>query len=106
MSLVDSLTTGAQVGALLPLLTAIVQRPAWSAQVKKIVAVVLALVAGVVTVAASGGWAQFQQGSLTFATIIAVLTVSQSTYDLLWKPSGIAPVIERVTTPIRTDAPE
>ncbi|MFF0481985.1 hypothetical protein [Streptomyces sp. NPDC004435] len=106
MSLVDSLTTGAQVGALLPLLTAIVQRPVWSPQVKKIVAVVLALVAGVVTVAASGGWQQFQHGSLTFATIIAVLTVSQSTYDLLWKPTRIAPVIERATTPASANAPE
>ncbi|WP_435060386.1 hypothetical protein [Streptomyces sp. bgisy060] len=99
MSTLDSLTAGAQVGTLLPLFTAVVQRPAWSAEVKKIVAVVLALIAGVITVAASGGWQQFQHGSLTFVTIAAVLTVSQSTYDLLWKPSRIAPVIERATTP-------
>ncbi|MEU1355278.1 hypothetical protein ABZ410_15460 [Streptomyces cinnamoneus] len=99
MSTLDSITTGAQVGALLPLLTAIVQRPAWSAEVKKAVAVVLALVAGVVTVAASGGWAQFQHGTLTFATLTAVLAASQTTYDLLWKPSKVAPVIEAVTSP-------
>ncbi|GHG80136.1 hypothetical protein [Streptomyces griseocarneus] len=99
MSTLDSITTGAQVGALLPLLTAIVQRPAWSAEVKKVVAVVLALVAGVVTVAASGGWAQFQHGTLTFATLTAVLAASQATYDLLWKPSKVAPVIESVTSP-------
>ncbi|MEU8540919.1 hypothetical protein AB0C52_13180 [Streptomyces sp. NPDC048717] len=106
MSLVTSLTTGAQVGALLPLLTAIVQRPHWSPRAKKIVAVAVAVAAGVVTVAATGGWQQFQHGSLTLATVIAVLTVSQSTYDLLWKPSQIAPVIERATTPTAVKASE
>ncbi|NUL21861.1 hypothetical protein [Streptomyces lunaelactis] len=98
MSTLDSITTGAQVGAVLPLLTAIVQRPAWSAEVKKVVAVVLALVAGVATVAASGGWEQFQQGTLAFATITAVLAASQTTYDLIWKPSKVAPAIESVTS--------
>ncbi|MFP3990979.1 hypothetical protein U9R90_26635 [Streptomyces sp. E11-3] len=99
MSTLDSITTGAQVGAFLPLLTAIVQRPAWSADVKKVVAVALALVAGVVTVAASGGVDQFQHGTLTFATLAAVLAASQSTYDLIWKPSKVAPAIESVTSP-------
>ncbi|MGG7574076.1 hypothetical protein [Streptomyces sirii] len=103
MSTLDSITTGAQVGALLPLLTAIVQRPAWSTEVKKVVAVVLALVAGVVTVAASGGWEQFQHGTLTFATLTAVLAASQSTYDLVWKPSKVAPAIESVTSPKRPE---
>ncbi|WP_328333310.1 MULTISPECIES: hypothetical protein [unclassified Streptomyces] len=99
MSTIDSITTGAQVGAILPLLTAIVQRPAWSAEVKKAVAVVLALVAGVGTVAASGGWEQFQHSTLAVATITAVLAASQTTYDLIWKPSKVAPAIESVTTP-------
>ncbi|MER5301291.1 hypothetical protein ABT039_17715 [Streptomyces lasiicapitis] len=99
MSTLDSITTGAQVGALLPLLTAIVQRPAWPAEVKKTVAVILALVAGIVTVAASGGWDQFQHGTLTFATLATVLAASQATYDLIWKPSKVAPVIESVTSP-------
>ncbi|MFG2865440.1 hypothetical protein [Streptomyces sioyaensis] len=103
MSTLDSITTGAQVGALLPLLTAIVQRPAWSTEVKKVVAVVLALAAGVFTVAASGGWEQFQHGALTFATLATVLAASQSTYDLIWKPSKVAPVIESVTSPKRPE---
>lgn len=99
MSTLDSITSGALVGALLPLLTAVVQRPAWSAEVKKVVAVVIALVAGVATVAASGGWEQFQHGTLTFATVTAVLAASQATYDLIWKPSKVAPAIESVTSP-------
>ncbi|MCX4677596.1 hypothetical protein OG413_20200 [Streptomyces sp. NBC_01433] len=101
MSTLDSITTGAQVGAVLPLLTAIVQRPAWSVEVKKVVAVIVSLVAGVATVAVSGGWEQFQHGTLTFATVGAVLVGSQATYDLVWKPSKVAPVIESVTSPKR-----
>ncbi|MCX4976427.1 hypothetical protein [Streptomyces sp. NBC_00620] len=98
MTALDSLTTGAQVGAVLPLLTAVVQRPAWSAKAKKIVAVVAAVVAGVLTVAADGGLDQLQHGSLTAATILGVLAASQTSYDLVWKPSTLAPVIEALTT--------
>ncbi|MEV8344536.1 hypothetical protein ACFVHQ_22840 [Actinomycetes bacterium NPDC127524] len=94
----ESLATGVQVGAVLPLLTAVVQRPAWSAQYKKVVAVVAALVAGVVAVAADGGWDQFTHGKLTTVTILGVLAASQTSYDLVWKPSKIAPVIEFLTT--------
>ncbi|MFE2181334.1 hypothetical protein [Streptomyces sp. NPDC059455] len=98
MTTFESLATGAQVGTVLPLLTAIVQRPAWSAKWKKIVAVVAALIAGTVTVAADGGWDQFQHGKLTGATILGVLAASQTSYDLVWKPSKLAPLIEAFTT--------
>jgi hypothetical protein len=98
MSTLDSLTAGAQVGAVLPLLTAVVQRPAWSEQAKKRVAVVIALLAGVFTVAAEGGWTQFQHGHLTAATLLGVMTASQASYDLLWKPSRVAPWIEAKTS--------
>jgi peptidoglycan/LPS O-acetylase OafA/YrhL len=97
MSTLESLSTGFQVGAVLPLLTAIVQRPAWSAQYKKIVAVITALVAGVVAVAVEGGWDQFQHGKLTMATLLGVLAASQTSYDLVWKPSKLAPMIESLT---------
>ncbi|MFD9394130.1 hypothetical protein ACFWBB_26360 [Streptomyces sp. NPDC060000] len=94
----ESLSTGVQVGAVLPLLTAVVQRPAWSAKYKKVVAVVAALVAGVVAVAADGGWDQFTHGKLTTVTILGVLAASQTSYDLVWKPSKLAPIIEALTT--------
>ncbi|MEU1273548.1 hypothetical protein [Streptomyces sp. NPDC005799] len=94
----ESLTTGVQVGTVLPLLTAVVQRPAWSAKYKKVVAVVVALVAGVATVAADSGWDQFEHGKLTMATILGVLAASQTSYDLVWKPSKLAPIIEALTT--------
>jgi peptidoglycan/LPS O-acetylase OafA/YrhL len=94
----EALSTGGQVGAVLPLLTAIVQRPAWSERYKKVVAVVAALVAGVVAAAADGGWDQFQHGKLTLVTIFGVLAASQTSYDLVWKPSKLAPIIEAITT--------
>ena len=94
----ESLSTGVQVGAVLPLLTAIVQRPAWSSKYKKVVAVVVALVAGVAAVAADGGWDQFEHGKLTMATVLGVLAASQTSYDLVWKPSKLAPMIEALTT--------
>ncbi|MFE6639484.1 hypothetical protein ACFVFT_38025 [Streptomyces tendae] len=93
----EALSTGVQVGAVLPLLTAVVQRPAWSAAYKKVVAVVAALIAGVATVAADGGWDQFQHGKLTMATVFGVLAASQTSYDLLWKPSKLAPWVEALT---------
>ncbi|MER6616257.1 hypothetical protein [Streptomyces xantholiticus] len=94
----EALTAGAQVGTVLPLLTAVVQRPAWSASMKKVVAVLAALVAGVGTVAGTGGLEQFSHGVPTMATILAVLAVSQTSYDLLWKPSKVAPMLEAATT--------
>ncbi|MGX1268113.1 hypothetical protein [Streptomyces phaeoluteigriseus] len=94
----EALSTGGQVGAVLPLLTAVVQRPAWSAKHKKVVAVVAALVAGVVAVAADGGWDQFQHAKLTTVTLLGVLAASQTSYDLVWKPSKLAPMIEAITT--------
>ncbi|QOV40143.1 hypothetical protein IM697_18115 [Streptomyces ferrugineus] len=94
----EALSTGGQVGAVLPLLTAVVQRPAWSAKYKKAVAVVVSLVAGVFAVAAAGGWDQFQHSKLTMVTILGVLAASQTSYDLVWKPSKLAPMIESLTT--------
>lgn len=95
----DALTSGVSVGAVLPLLTAVVQRPAWSAKWKKVVAVAVAVVGGVGTVAAHGGLAQLQHGHVTVATLLGVLAASQTTYDLVWKPSNLAPMIEALTTP-------
>ncbi|MCD9904646.1 hypothetical protein LUR56_40240 [Streptomyces sp. MT29] len=99
MSTLASLSTGAQVGAVLPLLTAVVQRPAWSAKIKQVVALAMALIAGVLTVAIDSGWAQFQlqHGALAPLTILSVLAASQTTYDLLWKPTKIAPWVEART---------
>ncbi|MFD4933434.1 hypothetical protein [Streptomyces virginiae] len=99
MSTLDSIAAGSAVGSLLPLLTAVVQRPGWSVRTKKIVATVTALLAGLVTVGSVGGLEQFQHGLPTLGTLAAVLAASQAAYDLVWKPTSIAPAIESVTSP-------
>lgn len=99
MSTLDTIAVGSGVGALLPLLTAIVQQPFWSPSVKRIVAVVLALGAGVITVVSTGGLDQFTHGLPTLGTLAAVLAASQAAHDLLWKPSTITSRIESKTSP-------
>uniref|UniRef100_UPI003F494171 hypothetical protein n=1 Tax=Streptomyces sp. CA-136453 TaxID=3240050 RepID=UPI003F494171 len=102
MSTLDTIAVGSGVGTLLPLLTAIVQQPFWSASVKRVVAVVLALGAGVITVASTGsGLDQFTHGIPTLGTLAAVLAASQAAHDLLWKPSTITSRIESKTSPQR-----
>ncbi|WP_404949129.1 hypothetical protein HFP70_35695 [Streptomyces sp. ARC14] len=105
-STLQTIAAGSGVGGLLPLVTAIVQRPHWSVQTKQLVAVVVALVAGVATVVSSGGLAQFENGWLSIGTIGAVLAASQAAYDLIWKPTSLAPAIESATTPKRARAAE
>ncbi|MFB8026035.1 MULTISPECIES: hypothetical protein [unclassified Streptomyces] len=91
---------GSGVGSVLPLITAVLQRPEWSVRAKKITAVVVALLAGLGTVASVDGLDQFQHGALpALATVGAVVAASQSAYDLIWKPLRIAPAIERATSP-------
>ncbi|MEU5181164.1 hypothetical protein AB0G49_14040 [Streptomyces longwoodensis] len=97
-STLEVIGTGSAVGALLPLLTAVVQKPHWAANVKRTVALVAAAVGGIVTVASTGGLAQFQQPVTALGGIAAVIAASQATYDLLWKPSKIAPSVEAVTS--------
>ncbi|MGW7596234.1 hypothetical protein [Streptomyces rubiginosohelvolus] len=98
--------TGSAVGGLRPLITAVVQRPEWSVRAKKIVAALMALLAGVATVASTNGLGQLQHGLPTLGTIGAVLAVSPSAHDLIWKPSGIAPAIESITSPKTSPAAE
>lgn len=99
MSTLNTIAAGSGVGALLPLLTAIVQQPFWSASLKRAVAVVVALFAGVVTVASTGGIEQFTHGLPALGTIAAVLAASQAAHDLVWKPSTVSTKIESVTSP-------
>ncbi|MEW1657850.1 hypothetical protein [Streptomyces sp. NPDC093707] len=97
MSTLNTIATGTAVGALLPLLTAIVQQPHWSASVKRVVAVVVALIGGVITVASTGGTGLFSQGLPTLGTLAAVLAASQATFDLVWQPSTVTGRIEAKT---------
>ncbi|MER7937952.1 MULTISPECIES: hypothetical protein [unclassified Streptomyces] len=92
------IATGSAVGSGIPLLTAIVQDPRWPAGAKRVVAVLAALLGGVVTVISTGGIAQFEHPLPALGAIAAVLAASQTTYNLIWKPSKLAPAVENATS--------
>lgn len=83
------------VGFFAPPVIAIIQQQKWSNAVRASVTFVLALVAG-------AGTAYFQ-GDLTgkrFVEATLVILVSAiSTYHGFWKPTGIGPKLEKVTSP-------
>jgi hypothetical protein len=82
------------VGALTPPLVAIVQRPTFNRTFRVIVMIAAAIIDGVVV--------SWLQGDLNFARFtnsaliagVAIITA----YHGIWKPSGIAPSIERASS--------
>lgn len=72
-----------------PAITAVLNKPHFSSQVKQLVAlavaVVLAVIAMFVTDGFTGGW---------YAVILTVVGISQAAYALIWKTTGAAPAIE------------
>lgn len=83
-------------GVLTPILVSLVQQPRWSQSLRAIVALVVAVIVGVLTVLANGGFAD-ASGSL--GIIALVLVASNTAYKTFWKPTGVAPVIEDKTSP-------
>ncbi len=90
------------VGVLTPLLTSLVQQPTWSNQVRTIVGALVAILLGVGTVLANGG---FQDASGSLGIIALVMVASMATYRNLWGPkaTGVASRIESATSPNRTE---
>lgn len=72
-------------GILLPLAIAVIVRYGWSAQIKMLAAVVLAVVDAVVVTGLTHGW--HFDGHL-MATVAAVLALSQTTYRNIWSKLG------------------
>lgn len=85
---------GLILGVLSPILISVVQQPSWSGQVRTLVGVVVSLAIGVLTVLANGG-ADLKDW---LATLALVLVASQATYRGIFKPSGAADAIEKVTS--------
>ncbi|MGL5816641.1 MAG: hypothetical protein ACRCYR_03690 [Phycicoccus sp.] len=87
------------VGAVTPLLTSVVQQPALSDRSRRIVAVVVSAVIGVVVAATSGelavnDWSDFAE--LT-GVVGVVWAAAEAFYQKVWKPTGVAPAIEGAT---------
>lgn len=83
------------LGVLTPLVVSVVQQPKWPSQLRAVVALVAAVVVGTVTVLANGG---FDDTSGVLGIIALVLVASNTAYATLWKPTGIAPLIEAKTS--------
>lgn len=86
------------IGAMLPPIVAVIQQPKWSAGARAIVTVLLCLIAGTAT-AYFEGTNVLRFGPEWGAACLRVLVAAQATYVAFWKPTGIAPAIERVTAP-------
>lgn len=91
------------VGFLLPPIVAVIQRPTWTASARTVITALVCLVVAFVTVFLQGN---VHSGRQLVTTALLVLVTSIATYRGFWKPSGVAPVIERATSPkARTGTP-
>lgn len=84
----------AALAVVLPPIIAIVNQPRWSGAVKAIFALVVAAIVGLGTAYFNG---DFNGRTIVSCILIAVIVIG-TTYHTLWKPSGIAPGIERATS--------
>lgn len=82
------------VGFGLPMVVAILQQPQWSNRVRVAVSVVASIVAGAGTAFFTGEFTG--RGILSCALVVCVASIA--TYQNLWKPTKIAPMIEAKTT--------
>ena len=86
---------GLVVGFLSPLVISVIQQPSWSQQVRSLVMFAFALVAGFGTAWLGG---QLNGTDITTSVLIVMVTAI-STYEGLWKKTGLASVIELATSP-------
>lgn len=84
------------VGALLPMLVAVVQQPKWPNWFRAAVGVAASVVAGFVTTYLTLDSALWDQGMVHAILLVAV--ASWASYVSFWKPTSVAPTIEAKTT--------
>jgi len=81
----------AAIGTALPALVAVVNRAHWAGWIKAIVVLLSSLVVGFLTALFNG-----QLNGLGVSTaVLTVFLAALVTYQTWWKPSGIAPAIEK-----------
>lgn len=84
----------AALAVVLPPLIAIIQQPRWSGAVKGLFMLLVAAADGLGTAYFND---QFHGRTIVSCIMLAVIVIG-TTYHTLWKPSGIAPGIERATS--------
>ncbi|HEY6008455.1 MAG TPA: hypothetical protein VIU40_09055 [Geobacteraceae bacterium] len=82
------------VGALAPLVIAIIQQPKWAETKRVAVTVGFCIAAGAGTSYFAGNFS----GRSLISDILMVLVAALATYRGVWRPSGIAPRIEVATS--------
>ncbi len=87
----DTLMWATLVGFLLPNAVALVNRPQFSPTVKAIITLIVCLIAGGGTAYLNGAFTD--RGVISSVLVVGIMTLL--TYQTIWKPSGIAPAIER-----------
>lgn len=89
------------VGFFSPPVISTIQQSRWSARTQSLVAFGFYLVVAAVTAYVLG---LFAVGDI-FRLALLIFLAAGTSYKTLWKPTGVSPAIERVTSP-KTDAPE
>lgn len=101
--LAHSAAYGAAVGSVLPLVAAVILRPHWSKTVKHRIVGVLAVIAGISTVAAQGVFTDTTSLAELVAQVgltgFAIIAACEAAYTTLWHRFGIAQVLEVATSP-------
>lgn len=81
------------VGFFMPVLIAVLEQSKWSQVVRAVVAFVACGIAALVTVVIVSDLGT----KIWIGSALTVLVTAIATYQLWWKPTGIAPTIEKAT---------
>lgn len=83
------------VGFFMPHLIAVIQQPGWSEGLRSVITFVASVVAAIGTVLIQlGHWSWHDWTS----SALLILVTAISTYHGFWKPTGVAPAIEKSTS--------
>ena len=95
MNLSNSELWAAALGYVLPLVIAFVNQPRWASWVKGLLMLAVAGGDGLGTAYFTD---QFHGKTIVTCLLVAAIAIGVA-YHTVWKPSGIAPAIERATSP-------
>lgn len=83
------------VGALAPLLIAVLQQPTWGRPLRALVGLVVIVLLALGTCYFQGDF----EGRSIVSSLLVLLVTAYASYGHFWKPTGIAPGLESATSP-------
>lgn len=88
------------IGLVTPLFTSVINRPTMTKQYRMLVAIGAAVVLGILNLVVQGAVFNWEWSVAGVATnLVLVIGASQTAYATLWKPTGVANVVEEKTSP-------